>query len=208
MRVELCERIEIGGVTPSIKFIEEVSDLWKQNLIEGYVTVHVLIRCRGGDFYYSEEEIQTMKQQMQSIKEQFGDFIQGVVIGCLDPQTNTIHEQHLRELCQVASQFKNITFHRAFDLIPQELMPSQLKLLSKYNINRVLTSGCPTNAMDGKSMIKQLVQMAYPYSISIIAAGTIRDSNVQEILNDTQVTEVHSSCILHSFFEQQQQDNG
>ena len=48
-RIELCENLEIGGTTPSPGLTEQVLDICP-------IPVNVLIRPRGGDFVFSEEE--------------------------------------------------------------------------------------------------------------------------------------------------------
>ena len=52
-RVELCASPAEGGVTPSYATIERVA------AIEG-LDVSVMIRPRGGDFLYSDDEFETM----------------------------------------------------------------------------------------------------------------------------------------------------
>ena len=52
-RVELCASPAEGGVTPSCAAIERVSEI-------KHLELSVMIRPRGGDFLYSDEEFRTM----------------------------------------------------------------------------------------------------------------------------------------------------
>ena len=53
-RVELCSELAIGGITPSYGFIKQVM----ANL---NIPVFVLVRPRSGNFTYSDEEFEIMK---------------------------------------------------------------------------------------------------------------------------------------------------
>ena len=56
-RIELCSALALGGITPSWGLIEKAV----QKLSIG---IHVLIRPRGGDFTYSESEIDLMVSEI------------------------------------------------------------------------------------------------------------------------------------------------
>ena len=53
-RVELCANLTEGGTTPSYATIARC-----KNVLE--IPIMVMIRPRGGDFYYSEMELEIMK---------------------------------------------------------------------------------------------------------------------------------------------------
>ena len=57
-RVELCQELSIGGITPSYGLLKQVIE----NL---EIETFVLIRPRSGNFVYSEEEFQVMKNDIQ-----------------------------------------------------------------------------------------------------------------------------------------------
>ena len=72
-RVELCANLLEGGITPSLGTIlvaRKVAD----------IKLHVMIRPRGGDFFYDEDEIATMEADIASAKSAGVD---GVVFGVL-----------------------------------------------------------------------------------------------------------------------------
>ena len=103
-RIELCEQLEIGGVTPSKELIR-----WAME-VAGNVPINVLIRPRGGDFVYSEEEIQLMLQSVRMCRE---EGVNGVVIGALK-RDGSVDIGTVSRLVREAVGL-DITVHRAFD---------------------------------------------------------------------------------------------
>ena len=90
-RVELCEDYSIGGITPSF---ETISEARKQISIP----LFVMIRPRGGNFVFSNEELKTMKEAILFCKESLAD---GVVFGILDSEGN-VDKQKCKELIAAA----------------------------------------------------------------------------------------------------------
>src|SRR5438045_5433953 len=72
-RVELCANWPEGGTTPSVGMIRAVRSVFKGALM-------VMIRPRGYDFLYSEEEIQAMLHDIEAARDSGAD---GLVFGCL-----------------------------------------------------------------------------------------------------------------------------
>src|SRR5438876_9507031 len=70
-RVELCSSLFDGGVTPSAGLIATV----RQTISIG---LHVMIRPRGADFCYSNDEFQIMQRDIVVAKQLGAD---GVVLG-------------------------------------------------------------------------------------------------------------------------------
>ncbi|MGE5761019.1 MAG: copper homeostasis protein CutC, partial [Gemmatimonadota bacterium] len=56
-RIELCEDLLEGGTTPSAGMIEVCRERLK-------IPMHVLVRPRGGDFVYSDVEIEVMQRDI------------------------------------------------------------------------------------------------------------------------------------------------
>lgn len=176
-RIELCSALSLGGLTPSLGFITQAVTI-------SSIPVYVMIRPRDGDFVFSEEEIHFMEQEILSYKFLGVD---GVVIGALNPDA-TINEVALRRWT-TAAQGIGITFHRAFDLVANPI--ESLELLCNYPIDRVLTSGLQPTALEGREMIKQLVDVAHG-RLSIMAGSGVNDSNALSLV-DTGITELHLS---------------
>ena len=67
-----------GGITPSAGLIATA----RKKISIG---LHVMIRPRGGDFYYSDDEFEVMRRDVLMAKQLGAD---GVVFGLLDPDAN------------------------------------------------------------------------------------------------------------------------
>ena len=104
--MELCSDLLEGGITPSAGLIATA----RKKISIG---LHVMIRPRGGDFYYSDDEFDVMRRDVLMAKQLGAD---GVVFGLLDPDAN-VDVQRTRQLVDLARPLKT-TFHRAFDIPP------------------------------------------------------------------------------------------
>lgn len=179
-RVELCSELGIGGVTPPMETVRQTIAGCKQ------LAVNVLIRPRGGDFVYSEKEIQ---QMISSIKECKELGVNAVVIGALRCDGG-IDKDTTRRLVNEARPM-GITFHRSFDECadPQKALEDIIDL----GCERLLTSGHEPDAFTGRFLIAHLKSQARG-RIVILAGGGVRPSNIACIEAETGVTEFHSSA--------------
>ena len=179
-RIEFCKDYSIGGITPNYKDILKVK-------VTLHIPLHVIIRPRGGDFNYSEQEIETIKKDIEFCK---ANNINGVVFGALS-EDKKINKAVNKELVELAGDMST-TFHRAMDECNniQEAMNDIVSL----GFNRVLTSGGKQNAIEGIKVLKSL-QEEYHKNIIIIPGGGIRSSNVKEVIQQTNCTEYHSAAI-------------
>ena len=62
-RVELCAALIEGGLTPSIGMVRQAV-----LAASGRLKVHVIIRPRGGDFLYDEDELAAMERDIAAAK--------------------------------------------------------------------------------------------------------------------------------------------
>lgn len=177
-RIELCENTAEGGVTPSLGTIEAV------RRIKG-VRLHVMIRPRGGDFLYTEEEFAIMLRDAELARQAGAD---GIVIGILNPDA-TVDIERCRRLVQAADGL-SVTFHRAFDWVADPLRA--LEDVVRTGCNRILTSGQAPSALAGAARIAELVKAAHGRVI-LLAGGGVNEGNVGELVRRTGVTEVHGS---------------
>jgi copper homeostasis protein len=178
-RVELCANLVEGGVTPSLGMI-------RMTCLNVALGVHVLIRPRGGDFYYSALEIEAMRQDIRAARDASAD---GVVIGLLLPD-GSIDEKNTRELVE-ASRPMSVTFHRAFDMCADPA--AALETLIELGVDQVLTSGQAPTAPEGADLIAALVRQAEG-RIGIVAGGGINAGNLPALLMRTRVKQVHFSA--------------
>ena len=178
-RIELCENPADGGTTPSYGTLKTVRD-------KVSVPVFPIIRPRGGDFLYTQEEFEVMIRDVQLCKE-LG--FEGVVLGLLNPD-GSIDVPRTTMLVQLAYPLE-VTFHRAFD---RAARPSRaLEDVIDCGCQRILTSGQVPNAFDGKLLIKQLVADAAERIIIMPGSG-VRAGNIAALAAFTGATELHSSA--------------
>ena len=144
-RIELCQALELDGVTPSAGMIE-----WA---VEQGVHVHVLIRPRGGDFVYSPDEVRCMMNDVR-IAHMLG--ASGVVIGALTPEGDI--DTNVCGWLMGQAQSMSVTFHRAFDQCrnPQQALEDIISM----GCHRLLTSGQAANVTEGTEMLARLVKQA------------------------------------------------
>lgn len=178
-RIELCDNPGEGGTTPSAGIIEQV----RKNL---KIEVYVMIRPRGGDFCYSDLEVEAMKRDIEICKQLKVD---GVVLGILLPD-GRIDQTRCGELIAQAQPLK-VTCHRAFDMTRDAF--EALEDCVEAGFDRILTSGRLPSVTEGSDLIRQLVQRA-KNRIIIMPAGGISEKNVRDLIKETNVTEIHFSA--------------
>ena len=180
-RVELCDDLLEGGTTPSAGMIEVVRERIA-------IALHVLIRPRGGDFSYSDAEVDVMERDI-AVARQLG--ANGVVLGLLDPE-GSIDEPRTRLLVEAARPL-SVTFHRAFDVSRDA--DESLEALMRVGVERVLTSGRARTALEGISTIAGLVRRSAG-RIIVLAGGGIDEGNASRIVTETGVGEIHVTAAV------------
>ncbi|MGL6120607.1 MAG: copper homeostasis protein CutC [Fusobacteriaceae bacterium] len=180
-RIELCENLAVGGTTPSYGTIKEC-------LKKLSVPTFVMIRPRGGDFVYSEDEINIIQNDILLCKD-LG--VKGIVLGVLTKE-NTIDNSLLKSLIALSSPMQ-ITFHKAIDEVSDPL--TALEILIELGVNRVLTSGKAETALEGKNLLKKMITKAGD-KITIVVAGKVTKENFHDIHHLIQNNEYHGKKIV------------
>lgn len=179
-RVELCANISVGGTTPSIEIIQQA----RKNLT---IDLYVMIRPRGGNFVYSEAELNQMKSDIDNIKK-LG--VNGFVFGILN-EDKTINIEQNKALVELAKPFP-CSFHRAFDAVSN--YEQALEDVISCGFSTLLTSGTFSNVMDGKEVLKKLVEQA-KNRIEIMPGSGLRSTNISELNLIVNANWYHSSAI-------------
>ena len=247
-RVELCSALECGGLTPvwlsrlrddpalkeplTVNPIQTAPSLGNPTQTTPFSDnplqlsgksfldrAHVLIRCRPGNFCYSQAEVDAMCQSIRLCR-QVG--VRGVVIGALTPDGNP-DLPALRQMIRTATGSApldsdtapldtgsaplpsgreqtsfghatarplRIVFHRAFDECKYPL--ETLEILISMGFHTLLTSGQAPTAEEGIPVLKQLVEKAAG-RITIMAGKGITLNNVAQIAIQTRVPAIHLS---------------
>lgn len=178
-RIELCDNPVDGGTTPSYGFIKAA----RQQL---NIDLYPIIRPRGGDFLYSDEEFDIMRTDIK-ISKQLG--CDGIVIGILNAD-GTVDKKRCSWLVELAYPM-GVTFHRAFDRTTDAC--KALEDIIDIGCERILTSGQLPTALDGAERISKLISQA-DERIIIMPGSGIRSDNIIEIAKKTNAVEFHTSA--------------
>lgn len=177
-RIELCSALSDGGLTPSYGVMKQAGML--------PVSCHAMIRPRAQGFVYSATELESMHHDISAAKEAGMD---GVVFGVLN-KDSTLNLPALRSLIKAAQPLE-VTLHRAIDMTPDPL--EALEQAIELDFQRILTSGQRETAFEGMETIASMVSLA-DGRITIMPGSGINTRNVSQIVRQTSVKDVHSSC--------------
>lgn len=187
-RIELCDHLSVGGTTVSHDVAAKSLSYCKANNVK----VMALIRPRGGTFFYTDEEINIMLEDIIHFKK-LG--IHGVVIGCLNREA-WIDEESMHKLLHVANGM-DVTFHMAFDHLSPTRKLEAIDWLASKGIKRILTHGGPlhTKIEQNISILKEYIAYASD-KIIIMPGGGITNQNLPMLLESLAITEIHGTRIL------------
>jgi len=177
-RVELCSDLLEGGITPSPGLLELV-----RKRIE--IDVFAMIRPRGGDFCYTDEEFAVMKADIEHAKQFFAD---GLVLGILDAE-GYVDVERTRELVELARPLP-VTFHRAVDVSAD--FADSLERIIATGAQRVLTSGGRRRVADSAQDISAAIERTRG-RLTIMAGGGLNPENIRTVAEETGAQEFHAS---------------
>ena len=177
-RVELCASPAEGGVTPSLATIERVAEIKD-------LDVSVMIRPRGGDFLYSDDEFQTMLCDIEHARKAGAT---GVVFGILTAD-GKVDVERTRTLVEAAGDMET-TFHRAVDMTEDYI--AAVEAVIEAGCKRILTSGGYDKAIDGIDNIRRAVEISRG-RIEIMAGSGVVAANAKELI-DLGVDALHFSA--------------
>lgn len=181
-RIELCADLANDGLTPRFS-------LMKKACQQLDIPVMVMARPRPGNFVFTDEELVQTKIAINLAKEAGAH---GVVIGLLT-KDNKIDEEHTCMLAEYAQPLP-VTFHKAIDELDDPVEGVKV-LKSIPNIKRILTSGGKATALEGQETIRKMMEVAGE-ELTILVAGKVLDSNVEEIQKLTGASELHGRKIV------------
>ncbi len=177
-RIELCANLNEGGTTPSYGTISQCREKFD-------VLLYPIIRPRGGDFLYTDDEYEIMLHDVKLCKQSGCD---GIVIGLLN-QDGTIDIKKTAALVDIAYPM-GVTFHRAFDRCRNAF--EALEQLVQIGCERILTSGQQPTVNEGMELIAELNKIA-DHRIVIMPGSGVRKENIKLLAEKTGCKEFHSS---------------
>jgi copper homeostasis protein len=177
-RIELCANLSEGGTTPSYGTIYQCREAFD-------TLIYPIIRPRGGDFLYTDDEFEIISHDIKLCKQLGCD---GVVIGLLNTD-GTINLKRVTNLVEIAYPM-SVTFHRAFDRCRDPFQA--MEELIQVGCERILTSGQQSTVNDGIKMIADLNKAA-DHRIIIMPGSGVRKDNIKILADKTGCVEFHSS---------------
>ena len=183
-RIELCANLDVGGTTPSFELIQEV----KANLS---IPIRVMIRPRGGDFCYSDSEVESMKLQIEECKKLN---VEALVFG-ISNADRTLNIKRIKELANKAYPLK-VVIHKAIDETP-DIIQACKELIVTEQITTILTSGGEDTAEEALLILKILIDLA-GNKIEIMPAGKITHKNVEKLHSFLKTRAYHGKLIVGS----------
>lgn len=177
-RIELCANLSEGGTTPSYGTIYQCRENFD-------VLLYPIIRPRGGDFLYTDDEFEIMLHDVKLCKQSGCD---GIVTGLLN-EDGTIDVKRTAAIIEIAYPM-GVTFHRAFDRCRDA--SEALEQLVQIGCERILTSGQQPTVNEGIDLITELNKTA-DHRIIIMPGSGVRKENIKTLAEKTGCTEFHSS---------------
>jgi len=178
-RIELFENLVEGGCTPSYGTMVLVRE-------KIHLPVYVMIRPRGGDFIYSNEEFEIMQHDIRLCKQ---SGFPGVVFGILNAQ-GCVDRGRCKDLLSACGDMR-VTFHRAFDRTKD--LHESIRQLIGLGFERILTSGGESDVEKGKNTIKNL-QREYGKDIVIMPGCGVTSANARTIADYCGISEIHATA--------------
>jgi copper homeostasis protein len=180
-RIELCSAPMEGGLTPSPGLVIAAKKIC------GAIPIHAMLRCREGNFVYTESEKELM---LYDLKWLASSGVAGIVCGALK-ENHDLDIDFLANI-KINAQDLHLVFHRAIDVCANPT--KALEILIELGYSTILTSGTAAKAMDGMDAIQQLNHQAKG-RIEIMAGSGVNADNIREIKNRTGIKQIHLSAI-------------
>ena len=189
-RIELNNGLSVGGTTPSFGVIKKTVEYAHKH----DVPVIVMIRPRGGNFVYNEDELEIMINDIQICSLLNVD---GVTFGCLTREKH-LDKRAMNRLLSVAHAGDlEVVMHMAFDELTNAERKEAIDWLSQNRVKRILTHGGPLNQPISHTLdhLKEVVKQA-KNKIEILPGGGITKVNVNKIVEQIKIKQVHGTKLL------------
>ncbi|WP_350349593.1 copper homeostasis protein CutC [Agromyces sp. G08B096] len=171
-RIELCQALGLGGLTPSAGLIEAAVDQAQQAAAERFV--HVLVRPRGGGFVYDEEERSVIERDIRAARALGAH---GVVVGALT-ERGELDADAIARFVEAADGI-DVTVHRVVDAAADPA--AAVRAAQAAGARRVLTSGGAQDCRAGLDRLAEFVEETT--DLEIMAGGGVRIADIAELIS-------------------------
>ena len=189
-RVELNSDLDVGGITPSFGVLKSSIEFAHNK----NVPVVVMIRPRGDDFVYNDDEIKIMVNDIQIVSMLKAD---AVTFGCLTTSKELDKVRMLRLLSLTDSLKMPVVMHMAFDEIKREKQHDSLMWLASHGVCRILTHGGNLDQPIDKNLthLQEIITWA-DHQIEILPGGGITSNNFASLATKLKVSQMHGTKIV------------
>ena len=199
-RIELCDNLAVGGTTPSFGVIEAAVSYAHEH----GARVMCMVRPRGGDFVYAAREVEMMEADARIALALGAD---GIVFGCLAPGADGelgLDVAALERVCSIAREAAeergeavDMTFHMAFDALPERRQLEAIDAIADLGFTRILTHGgaAGTPIEENLDRLRTYVERAAGRLVILPGAG-ITYENAERVADALGVREVHGTRIV------------
>ena len=179
-RIALNSALELGGLTPSLETLKYLKD---------HIDTRIccMVRPRGGDFHYTQNEFEVMLKDAENLLKANAD---GIVFGFLN-KDRTIDLEKTKAMSDLIHSYqKEAVFHKAFDEI--EDLDQACEQLIDAKIDRILTSGKAVypDILKGCETINRL-HREYGDQLQFLPGGGVRIENIQDVIRTAGSGQIH-----------------
>ena len=187
-RIELCDNLAVGGTTPSFGVTKAAVEL----AANYETTIMTMIRPRGGDFVYTNQEVAIMLDDIR-LTAQAGS--QAVVFGALTAE-NKLDKYNLEKLI-AESKGMEIVFHMAFDELSDQDQLEAIDWLSQAGVKRILArAGVSGDSLEKRFAHYRRILEHAAGKIEILPGGGIDMDNRQTFIDQLGVTQLHGTKVV------------
>ncbi|MDF1694284.1 MAG: copper homeostasis protein CutC [Saprospiraceae bacterium] len=181
-QIELCDRLDLDGTSPSLSTIGEVCEHLD-------IPIKIIVNPNPYNYVYTPTDIEKILLYINQVNKYS---VEGIVFGAL---TSDGHP----DLSAIEQIYNNtslpITFHKAIDT-SKNLQQSTKMLLDQGLIKFILTSGGKKTAEEGIDELLKLKNIVEKSSISLIAAGSITSHNLPLLHSKLNLSHYHGKKVV------------
>jgi len=181
-QIELCDRLDLDGISPSLEMVKNVS----ANL---NIPIKVIINPNPYNYVYSSNDIQEILQYVKKLNELP---IHGIVFGPLT-KDELPDELAIKKIAENTNL--PITYHKAIDS-SKDILESTRILLNQNIVRFILSSGGERTAIEGADRLREMQSILNNSSIKVIGAGKITADNLNNLHGHTQLSYYHGKKIV------------
>ncbi|MFF2369664.1 copper homeostasis protein CutC [Agromyces sp. NPDC058110] len=170
-RIELCQALGLGGLTPSAGLVEAAVEAARVAGASGFV--HVLVRPRGGGFVYDADELDTIVRDIRLARSLGAD---GVVVGALT-EDGVLDDRAIASFVDAAAGI-DVTVHRAVDASADAV--ASVLALAGSGVRRVLTSGGGVDCRAGLPTLERMIA-GVSGGLEVMSGGGVRVPDIADL---------------------------